>query len=160
MLLVVGTLFDRAFAGHFPDLLYHPKRSFSRTCAGWVSESVWLLYFLLITGPINHWPGVFDNLLYNIFRILGPVLLLPSAKTKKKAYRNVFRNLRTPRVSLTSSNVKKIGQYPNPDISSDKTWPRRAQSPASSVPLHCIRIKAWQCLYLSSPLAAKSSFRL
>ena len=107
MLLVVGTLFDRAFAGHFPDLLYHPKRSFSRTCAGWVSESVWLLYFLLITGPINHWPGVFDNLLYNIFRILGPVLLPPSAKTKKKAYRNVFRNLRTPRVSLTSSNVKK-----------------------------------------------------
>ena len=71
----------------------------------------------LIDCP-DDWPGVVDILLiYNTFRILGPVLLRPSAMTDKALSSLQIFECLTPSVSTTSRN-EKISQHRNSDLSS------------------------------------------
>ena len=76
--------------------------------------SLGMTFSLLFICP-DDWSGVVDVLLlYNTFRILGPVLLPPAEAEKNLSRRLQNFEYLTLRVSSTSRN-EKISQYHNPD---------------------------------------------
>jgi hypothetical protein len=85
----------------------------------WFSLGMTLLSLLIICP--DNWPGVFDVLLlYNTFRILGPVLL-PPAEAEKNLSSRCLQNFEylTLRVPSTSRH-EKISQYRNPEFFSSR----------------------------------------